>query len=123
MNKKRQQEQLAKEWQALQEKHAQYQPFSARNKNHRQPGRQVDLPGALSKKFGEPPRTIENQGVRISSVRMGTGAATVRFDPSLEEAKRALRGRTGQLFNKGGMQFMTDQDLADLAKGTNRKHA
>lgn len=50
------------------------------------------------------------------------GNATIKRDASLDAAKDALRGRVGPLFNKGGLAYVSDADLEDLRRGTNRKH-
>lgn len=65
-------------------------------------------------------RVIDNSNVKINSVPMGAGG-TVPYDPSLEEAKAALAGRTGALYNKGGMQYISDDDMKQMMSGAHRR--
>jgi len=51
---------------------------------------------------------------------MGKGG-TIPFDPDLSEAKRILSSRAIPLYNKGGLQLATDQDLEDLRNGLLRR--
>lgn len=108
-------QELAKEWSAMLEKHASIPKFTNRNRNHRTP----PITRSEEKRI-EARRAIKNEGLTIRSVPM-KGNATVPFDASLEEAKRNLRGRAMPLFNKGGIQYATDGDLEDLQRGTNRR--
>lgn len=64
-------------------------------------------------------RRIE-QTATVRSVPMGAGG-TAPYDRDLEEAKRLLAGRTGPLYNKGGYQYLTDDDLAQLKTGSLRR--
>jgi len=76
--------------------------------------KEVDLsPGGGS-------RQINTSHLSVKSVPMGVGG-TVPYDPSLEAAKAALAHRTGALYNKGGPQFMTDEDMKDLKMGLLRR--
>jgi hypothetical protein len=76
--------------------------------------KEVDLsPGGGS-------RQINTSHLSVKSMPMGAGA-TVPYDPSLEAAKAALAHRTGALYNKGGMAYMSDQDLEDLKAGAMRR--
>jgi hypothetical protein len=65
-------------------------------------------------------RVTTNPNVNIRSVPMGAGG-TVPYDPSLEEAKANLAWRAGQLYNKGGDQYMTDEDLKQMQTGALRR--
>lgn len=109
-------QELARDWEALLARHSAGPQFTRKNQNHR-------TPPATAKTVirQEALRAISNDGLTVRSAPMGSGG-TVPHDPSLEEAKRNLRGRVMPLFNKGGLQVATDGDLADLQRGTNRKH-
>lgn len=107
---------LKADWDALQAKYASGPKFTSKNKNHRTPIKEVAT--KLTKVFTEPVRKVDTKG---HSVPMGAGG-TLPYDPDLEAAKKGLAWRVGPLFNKGGNQYMTDGDLADLQRGTNRKH-
>lgn len=50
-----------------------------------------------------------------------TGVLPVRDE--LAEAKAVLKARVGQVFNKGGLQYLTDSDLADGKAGLLRRRS
>lgn len=70
--------------------------------------------------FTQPPRGQVNSELTIRSVPMGAGG-TLPIDRELDAAKEDLAWRTGALFPKGGVQYMTDNDLAELKQGITRR--
>lgn len=66
-------------------------------------------------------RQISNSGLNVRvNTPMGSGG-TIPYDASLEAAKAGLAGRTGALYNKGGMAFISDADLAEMTTGSHRR--
>lgn len=49
------------------------------------------------------------------------GTATVPVNDPLAEAKRNLASRVGQSFNKGGLQYLTDDEMAEQRTGAHKR--
>lgn len=111
---------LAQEWQALQDKHAAQSKFSSRNQNHRTPEKVVSDQLDVTKVMGTSPRAVRNEGLNIKSVPM-FGNATIKRDDGLEAAKAVLRSRAAPLYNKGGPQYVGDEDAKDMQSGALRR--
>jgi hypothetical protein len=65
-------------------------------------------------------RQVNTSHLSVRSLPMGAGG-TVPYDPTLEAAKAALAHRTGALYNKGGPQYMTDEDMKEFKTGALRR--
>lgn len=58
----------------------------------------------------------------VGSLPMGKGGGgTVPAVDPLHEVKRELAGRTGQAYNKGGIQYLSDADLQEQRSGSHRR--
>lgn len=66
-------------------------------------------------------RSTVNPALTIKSVPMGPGGGVPIPDMELEAMKAALAKKTGPLYNKGGPQYMTDEDRAQLKSGSLRR--
>lgn len=75
----------------------------------------------MVKVLGPAPRTVNTEGVVIKSVPMGGPGGTIPIDPDLQAAKDALAWRTGPLYNKGGPQYIGDEDMNAVKSGATRR--
>lgn len=66
-------------------------------------------------------RRIDTSQLTVRSVPMGAGGGVPLPDAELEAMKAALAVRTGQLYNKGGPQYMTDADLQQMKTGAHMR--
>lgn len=64
---------------------------------------------------------------RVASVKISAstplGVAVVPVVDPLHVAKRDLRGRVGQAYNKGGLQYLTDDELAEQKTGSHKRRS
>lgn len=57
---------------------------------------------------------------RIPSLPMGAGGTKPVVDP-LGEAKDKLKSHIGMVYNKGGLQYLSDEDIAEQRSGTHKR--
>lgn len=57
---------------------------------------------------------------KLPSLPMGLGGTKMAIDPLAGE-KHALKTRVGQVFNKGGPQYLSDDDIAEQRTGSHKR--
>ena len=57
---------------------------------------------------------------RIPSLPMGAGGTKPVVDP-LAEVKQKLKANVGQVYNKGGPQYLSDADIEEQKTGSHRR--
>ena len=82
------------------------------------------LPGTGAKTLVKPQYTSKlpekSPDQKLPSLPMGYGGTKPAIDP-LAEAKQSVKARTGQVYNKGGVQYLTDEDLKEQKSGSHRR--
>lgn len=63
----------------------------------------------------EPSVRTANKGFKMM------GAATVPVRDELADAKKALSSRIGQSYNKGGLQYLTDDEIEEQRTGAHKR--
>lgn len=68
------------------------------------------------------PRIVDNSNVKIRSVAM-TGAATkvAGMSPDMQEAHRRVASRVGISYNKGGLQYLSDDEMKEQRTGSHKR--
>jgi len=67
-----------------------------------------------------PPAPYRRTNEHVPSLPMFGNATSPVVDP-LQGAKHTLKSRVGVAFNKGGLQYLTDGDLAEQKTGAHRR--
>ncbi len=107
---KAQQRQLDAEWQKLLKSHS--KPLE-RGHKAKGGGSILVLPTESQSPFTRPTERPKSLGT--------FGAATVPVIDPLKSAKDNLKSRTGQLYNKGGIQYLTDADMLEQKTGSHKR--
>lgn len=78
--------------------------------------------GLKIKGVAKPVKVYKRENPVIPSLPMNGVATRPIHDPAAGE-KEALKGRVGQVYPKGGPQYMTDSDLKDSKDGLLRRRS
>lgn len=108
------QRQLADDWEALKAKHS--APLERGHVN-----RGTTVPKLTNKQKRELRR--QQQALVVEPLPHSTsfGSATLPVVDPLAGAKRELSARVGQSFSKGGLQYLTDDELAEQRTGVHKR--
>ncbi len=69
-------------------------------------------------------RRTSEQLVGAASLNTTVNATTVKIeDAEMLRVKRELAARTGQAYNKGGIQLLTDLDMQEQRSGSHRRRS
>jgi hypothetical protein len=109
---------LAQEWAAMVEAHSLPLERGAKAKGVDTTALTVKAKPLLSRVTA---RTVENLGYQIQSVRMNGAATKSTPTPELAAAMKHVAGRTGAAYNKGGLQYLTDDELAEHRTGAHKR--
>lgn len=110
------QQALADQWERVKAQHAKPLEQGAKGRG-RLPGPGTKLVAA---KAQAKPRPRLDAGPLVPSLPMA-GVATVPTCDLLAPEKQALKSRLGQSYNKGTVQYLTDDELAEQRSGSHRR--
>ena len=116
------QRQLDADWQAMLEKHAKplergavSNGFVVKAKTNKQ--KRLEAREAAAAIVA---KSTLRDSIRYPSLPMKGNATKPVVDP-LAEAKRGLATRIGQAYNKGGLQYLSDDEMAEQKTGVHRR--